>query len=253
MHPDILRLHAVIEEDHWWFVGRRRILGDVLDALVPGDEGATILDLGCGTGANIGYLSEWYRCWGLELDPEAVAYAAERYPACQFTCGSVLDLATWPELDRIDACLLTDVIEHIEDDRTAVLNATNALAPGGHLVITVPADPRLWSKHDRDHGHYRRYTQETLAETLSGLPLRRRALTSMNARLYQPIRFWRRVQKWIPLLESGTTGDTNLPPRLINPLLTRLFSGESSRVCRAIDGPPTYDRGVSLLAVYQRI
>lgn len=257
MHPDILRLHQVIEERHWWFVARRKIMTDVLEAVLPADGTPVVLDLGCGTGGNIGELAETherYECWGLEYDPDATAYAAETYPACRFVCGSALDRSTWPDLSRIDACLLMDVIEHLEDDRTAVANAAEALSPGGHLLITVPADPRLWSKHDRHHGHFRRYTMESLAAVLEGLPLERRLLTGFNARLYYPIRVWRGVQNGIPgLADRGTTGDMSVPPRLLNRPLTRLFAGESRRILGSIDGAPPYEHGVSLLAVYRRV
>jgi SAM-dependent methyltransferase len=256
MHPDILRLHQRIEERHWWFVARRKIMTDVLAAVLPGDGAPVVLDLGCGTGGNIGGLAathERYECWGLEYDPDATAYAAETYPACRFVCGSALDRSTWPDLGRIDACLLMDVIEHLEDDRTAVTNAAEALSPGGHLMITVPADPRLWSKHDRHHGHFRRYTIDSLAAVLEGLPLERRVLTGFNARLYYPIRVWRGVQKNLPwLADRGTTGDMSVPPLLVNGWLTRLFAGESARILGSIDGPPAFESGVSLLAVYRR-
>jgi hypothetical protein len=62
MHPDILRLHAEIEEKHWWFVARRAIVGGLVRRLVPPDRGHVVLDLGCGTGANLGALRHDYDC-----------------------------------------------------------------------------------------------------------------------------------------------------------------------------------------------
>lgn len=256
MHPDILPLHAQIEEDHWWFLARRRIVAEVLRSVLPPGEGHTVLDLGCGTGGNVGALGREYACTGLELDADAVRFAASHYPGGQFQQASVLDFESWPPLDPVDACLLMDVIEHLDDDRLAVANAVRILKPGGHLLITVPADPRLWSRHDEHHEHRRRYTPATLRNVPSGLPLEEVLVTGFNARLYWPIRTWRWFQLRLPqgLGSRGTTGDLHMPPAFLNRLLTGLMSGESARVLAALRGAaPPYRRGVSLLALFRRL
>ena len=254
MHPDILSLHAAIEEHHWWFVARRQIVGQVLRSVLPAGCGRTVLDLGCGTGGNLGALSSAYDCTGLELDGEAVRFASSRYPDVSFHEVSILDFESWPIHEPVDACLLMDVIEHLDDDRGAVENAARILKPGGHVLIMVPADPVLWSRHDEHHGHRRRYRPADIRHLLSDLPLSEVLVTGFNARLYWPIRLWRWLQIRVPMLRArGRTGDLSMPPAIVNRALTRLLAGESVRVQASLSGSRApYPRGVSLLALLRK-
>ena len=236
-----------------WHGGR--FFRDVLVRLAARKPKTVLLDLGCGTGGNLGALRDDFTCFGVELDREAVAFATARYPECSFRVGSIYEPATWNLPGPVDVCILSDVIEHLDDDRTALENATDALKPGGYLLVIVPADPRLWSEHDEVHEHRRRYTRATLKTLVRGLPLEVRLLTALNTRLYRPIRSWRWVQGRVPLLKgSGTTGDLAMPPAPVNRLLTWVFEGERSRVRATLEGTePPHDRGVSLLGVFTRV
>ncbi len=64
--------------------------------------------------------------------------------------------------NSINAFVLVNVLEHIEDDAQAVRWMTDALAPGGKLALFVPALPWLMSDLDRAHGHFRRYRRSDL-------------------------------------------------------------------------------------------
>ena len=66
--------------------------------------------------------------------------------------------------NKYDLILLTDVLEHIEDDVSASRWIQNTLKPGGYAIITVPALKILWSRMDDEVGHVRRYTKKTLLE-----------------------------------------------------------------------------------------
>ena len=70
MEPEIYHKTAQSEESHWWFVGRRRILNDILKGLAL-PENAPILEVGCGTGGNLPLLVRYSRVYGMELDGEA--------------------------------------------------------------------------------------------------------------------------------------------------------------------------------------
>lgn len=254
MHPDILKLHADIEQDHWWFVARRRIVGDLLRVVHPA-KGARLLDLGCGTGGNLHNLADQYTCIGVELDQEAVEFATSNHPRCRFTQGSIYAPETWGLREPVDVCLLMDVLEHLADDRTAMRNAAEVLRPGGHLLITVPSDPNLWSRHDVHHEHRRRYTMDSLAALLEDLPLERRLLSPFNAHLYPIVAASRWLQNRIAQLgRRGTTGDLSMPFVGLNWILERIFASERSRLRRAMDRPDDgFRRGVSLIALYRKL
>lgn len=83
---------------------------------------------------------------------------------------SGVETADWDRLKpyNIDSIVLSNVLEHIEDDAAAVANFRRVLQPGGALVILVPALPQLFGAMDEAVGHYRRYTPESLRAVLEG-------------------------------------------------------------------------------------
>jgi SAM-dependent methyltransferase len=90
--------------------------------------------------------------------------------------------ADWEALAayRFDSVLLSNVLEHIADDRAAVLRFKSVLPPGGKLVVLVPANPALFGSMDEAVGHYRRYTKQGLRELLAGCGFTVETLESMN-------------------------------------------------------------------------
>ena len=141
-----LEVLATLEERHFWFRARRRIIIDALRRWFPG--GHRYLEIGCGTGYNVRGIARAFPAW------EIVASDA---------------LAASPEWRRIDALDIPfhgvfdivgayDVLEHIADDRAALLEFRKACAPGGGVLLTVPQHPWLWSSADEYAQHQRRYT-----------------------------------------------------------------------------------------------
>ena len=80
MQAEQFQLHADLEEQHWWFVARRRIMRALVEQLVAGtpekDRQATVIDVGCGTGANIAALADGYRAFGIFSASEASRWAS---------------------------------------------------------------------------------------------------------------------------------------------------------------------------------
>ena len=72
-----------------------------------------------------------------------------------------------PLLGSFDTIFTLNVIEHIGDDQLAVENCHKLLAPGGRLIMLMPAYPALYNKFDKELGHYRRYTRHTMNKLLS--------------------------------------------------------------------------------------
>jgi len=154
---------VAVEDRHWWYVGRRRILEGVVDSLaLPG--GAEILDAGCGSGRNLEWLARFGAVTGLELSEDSLEYARRRAIG-SVVAGSVEDIPLADE--SFDLVTSFDVIEHVDDLR-ALRELHRLLRPGGRLLVSVPAYPFLWSEHDARNHHRRRYTTRALLEAARG-------------------------------------------------------------------------------------
>jgi ubiquinone/menaquinone biosynthesis C-methylase UbiE len=108
--------------------------------------GLSVLDCGCGMGFYLKVLAALYpscRLWGLEYEPKALRYARRHLASAGVTLlrGDVHHLPFGDEsLDRV---LLSEVLEHLEDDTAALREVWRVLKPGGLLALTVP--PRNYS------------------------------------------------------------------------------------------------------------
>src|SRR5262249_48746650 len=102
-------LHADMELRHWWFVARRQILSQVVAAVLPPSRKTTIIDVGCGTGANLAGLARDYNCVGIDTSAQAVRLAARRFPDIRFIHGQApADLDG--VLEQAGMVLLMDVL-----------------------------------------------------------------------------------------------------------------------------------------------
>lgn len=252
MEPELFRLHAAIEEEHWWFVGRRQIMRTLLAEILPPHANSRVVDVGCGTGANIASLADAYEVLGIDTTPEAIRLSQDRFPGVTFVCGRApQDLGE--RASHVDAFLLMDVLEHVAEPRALLAELTNALRPGGFVLITVPADMRLWSAHDVSFGHFLRYEMATFRDLWKDLPVRERLVSCFNSRLYPIVFAIRKVTAWRNRPWGGAGSDLSMPPSVVNDVLARILAGESRRLARAMRGEQMpYRRGVSLVAILER-
>lgn len=246
-----MAVHSYYEQQHWWFAARRDILRSIVETVVPAGVDRRVLDIGCGVGATLTAFYPDYACIGYDPSVDAIEFGRATHPQFDLRPGNAQDAIH--DLAHADVVLCNDVIEHVENDRALLEQMVAPMRPGAVLVITVPADMRLWSPADIALGHYRRYSPSTLRDALDGLPLKELLLTHFNARLYPVIRAARAAARLAR--RSGGSGGTDLHmmPVPLNAALRRLFSGEKARLLRALGTRKRgYVRGVSLLAVYRR-
>jgi len=178
------------EERHWWFRGRRKILRSLLQRL-PWPAGADVLEIGVGPGINLVTLYPLQiNLFGLEMNERSARIAAERSEARVF-CGTVERFPARLEQRKFDAITLYDVLEHINDDQSALLQLTRRLKAGGCLLLTVPAYQWLWGEHDIINQHCRRYTMPQLREKLEKAGLQVTRATYFNTLLLLPAVFVR--------------------------------------------------------------
>lgn len=247
MQPEQFAAHARVEERHWWFTGRRVILTRLVEAVA--DPGAAIADIGCGTGGNAAALAAaGHRVLGIDPASEAIALARARFAGVDFMPGDDPRLATG-HLAGGGVLLMTDVLEHVADDRALLDRAIEAVPVGGHLLLTVPADPSLWSAHDVAFGHFRRYRPDDFAALWGDRPVTVRLLSPFNARLRPLIALHRRLFG----RRTRAGGDLDVPIGPLNQVCHRVFAGEADRLVAALDrGRAPWSRGVSLVAVLRR-
>ena len=239
MDPDYYRLVAAVEHEHWWYVARRRILSRVLLNLRLA-AGARILDAGCGTGGNLQMLSQHGHVSAFEMDPHSREVAAGKGFGEVLT-GSLPDDIPF-DAATFDVVTALDVIEHIENDAGALRAIRGLLAPGGTLILTVPAYQFLWSSHDEVNHHYRRYTLARVTETLREAGFDSVHATYFNTWLFPAIAATRLFGRILP--PSRRRSDLRLPPRIVNRLLTVVFGSEAW-----ITPTHTLPFGVSILLV----
>jgi SAM-dependent methyltransferase len=253
MGPEQFRLHAELEERHWWFVGRRTIACEIVERILPPGRGRTVVDVGCGTGANIASLADRYEAVGIDPSAAAISYARERYPDVTFLCGSAPNGLGSIAADA-DLFLLMDVLEHVPDDRQLLGDLVGVSKPGSHILLTVPADMSLWSEHDVAFGHYRRYDLPLLREVWNGLPVTPRLVSYFNARLFPAVKAVRTVSRWRGGASGRSGTDLSSPPPVLNRVLSQVFAGEARRLVGCLDAvhPAGYPFGVSLVAVLRR-
>jgi SAM-dependent methyltransferase len=252
MQSEQFQLHADIEQRHWWFVARREIVKRLVAEVLPASTASTIVDVGCGTGANIAALATQHRCIGIDTSAEAIQLARGRFPNVQFIAGRAPgDLGELA--GQADLFLLTDVLEHISDDYLALSQLLAAARPSCHFLLTVPADEALWTQHDVSFGHYRRYDRERLAGIWAGLPVTTLLLSYFNARLLPLVRLVRAWNRRRGHAAGLAQTDFWLPNRASNALLTKIFAGESRPLVDALRGGMSgYRRGTSLVAMLRR-
>jgi SAM-dependent methyltransferase len=223
---------------HWWYVARRKILANLITNYVKPMQPARILEIGCGTGHNFGMLGAFGTVDAIEIDEGARAVAESRL-------GRPILTAPLPGLDGIpdasyDMIALLDVLEHIGEDQASLASIRTKLKPGGKILLTVPANPWMWSAHDRAHHHYRRYTKAGLAKVAKAAGLKIELLSHFNSLLFPVAAAARLIGK----LMGKTTSDDQMPSAPVNAVLTQVFGLETSLVGRV-----PLPAGVSLVAI----
>jgi ubiquinone/menaquinone biosynthesis C-methylase UbiE len=166
-----------IEEDrHWWFAGRTWSLLNMLDRVVAPDGQQRVLDIGCGAGNMFHHLARYGSVVGVDNNPKPLAVARER--GYDVRDGLAEDLPFDDE--SFDLVSLLDTVEHCDDDMAVLRECYRVCAPGGHLLVTVPAFMWLWSHNDELNAHRRRYTVKELEEKLARIGFRIQRMTYNN-------------------------------------------------------------------------
>jgi SAM-dependent methyltransferase len=139
---------------------RKRLVLELLREVKKGK----CLEIGCGAGdlcATLGSMG--YHVKGIDSSEKAIQLCQELHKdICQtgslnFSCQSIYHLS-----ETFDTILMFEVLEHIEDDRAALLRVHELLKPAGEVLLSVPAHESLFGPSDVFAGHFRRYDRAKL-------------------------------------------------------------------------------------------
>jgi SAM-dependent methyltransferase len=233
-----------VEGTHWWFAGRRRIIGGFVEEICRNlkMDRPRILDVGCGTGANLELLSRFGEAEGVDVSEAALAFcrarglenvrrgAAEKLP---YEDGS-FDLVT-----------ALDVVEHLDDDVAGLREMRRVLSKSGRALLFVPAFMFLWGVQDDVSHHRRRYTLSGLRRVVREAGFEVERATYANISFFAPILAGRLLMRAIGLRPAS---ENNINIGALNGLLGRVLGAESSLLRRV-----NFPLGVSALCVARRV
>ena len=193
---------AAVEPRHFWFVGRNRILMEVMRQYFP--HPGKILEIGCGTGFVLSGVRATYplaRLSGSDIFTEGLTFTARRAPdAFLFQ----MDARRIPFQDEFDLIGAFDVLEHVDEDEAVLAQIYQACETGGGVVLTVPQHRWLWSRIDDFAHHKRRYVRRELIEKVTRAGFRVEYVTSFVA-LLLPLMLVSRLMR-----KSGTNMDEQM-------------------------------------------
>jgi SAM-dependent methyltransferase len=231
--------YRALWDGHWWWRSREALLLAEIDRIGRATPVRRILDVGCGDGLFFDALARFGEVDGLESDASLLRDPRWRDRIAVGRLGAQVRPAR-----SYDLVLMLDVLEHIEDDRAALDSALALTRPGGVLLMTVPALPWLWSRHDEANAHFRRYRPGGLRRRLGRAGFVVESLRFVFAWTVVPML----LRRWLTPAGTGAADhDVAIPPEPINGLLAAWSKAEHA-LGRVVPWPI----GSSLLAVARR-
>src|SRR5215216_2496292 len=211
-----------VEERHWWYVGRRRIIQNLVEKICTSMDNPSprILDVGCGTGANLKMLAHYGKAEGIDISQQAIDFCGER-GLQSVKLGAAEDLPY--ENDSFELVTALDVIEHLDDDVAGLREMRRVLRPDGRLLLFVPAFMFLWGVQDDVSNHRRRYTLPSLLRAVEAAGFAVEWSSYANISFFLPVLLVRSVMRWLGS-RADTEYDINIS--LMNGPFSRLFAAE---------------------------
>ena len=225
---------SIGQPDYWWYTARAELLHAALGDFLGTPR--RLLDVGSADGPSVSWMRGDHERFAVDLDPRGLTPGSG-------ICASAVAL---PFRDgSFDAVGAFDVIEHCRSEDEVVAELSRVLAPGGRLLVSVPAYQWAWTDHDVRAGHHRRYTRPRLVAAVERAGLSVRRCTYGFAGVF-PMFAAERVAR--RMRQAPSDARNRLPK--VPPALERLLNGVShaeARVLRHNDLP--FGSSVFLAAV----
>jgi len=212
-----------VEDKHWWFVGRRAILESFMRGIVAKigarPSAIRILDVGCGTGANLEMLSQFGEAEGVDVSDDALEFCRGKGLNVQKGLAEKLPY----EDGAFDVTTALDVVEHLDDDVAGLKEMFRVTKSGGYSLIFVPAFMWLWGVQDDISHHRIRYTKSQIIERLEKAGYSIERATYANWTFFAPILAGRTLMK---LTGIKPESENNVNVSALNGVFGRIFSSE---------------------------
>jgi SAM-dependent methyltransferase len=213
-----------VEETHWWFAGRRQIIKSFLDHIYGNAASGAerrILDVGCGTGANLEMLSEYGKAEGVDVSDEALSFCHARGLDC--VKRGAAEALPYDE-KSFDLVAGLDVVEHLDDDLAGLKEMYRVLRPEGRALLFVPAFMFLWGVQDDISNHRRRYTLAELKHVVREAGFKVERASYVNISFFAPVFFGRLLMRVFRLRPES---ENNLTIGFLNGVLGKILGAES--------------------------
>lgn len=227
--PIEYRIMYSVEDTHWWYLGMNTIFSEIVKRQIP-QKSYRILDSGCGTGGAAEHLLRQFgSVVEMDLSLTGLGYCKKR-TLKDLVCGSVGQLPL--QTASFDLVASFDVLyeKSVPDVRTAIIEVSRILMPGGYFVLRVPAYDWLRGRHDEAVNTGRRFTRREISRLVidSGFDILHSSY--VNAILF-PLALGKRLgEKLFP--KSKPVSDFYVPGKLVNRLLAAILRAEAPVVSR---------------------
>jgi SAM-dependent methyltransferase len=243
---------ADIEDRHFWFRARNLLIYELTRRITSSfNPKNLVLEVGCGTGNVLRVLRKACpSCTvaGVELWRDGLRHARTRSDAALVQA----DVREWPFGRQVDLVGMFDVLEHIPEDRKTLVALRQCLAPGGRLLLTVPAHQSLWSYFDEAAKHCRRYSPDDIRQKLTEAGFQVEFLSQFMSCIFPLVWIVRKLrglsrQADSQSVQAQASGEFRIVPGF-NQLLTFLLNLEAAWVARGHRLPI----GTSLVVIARR-
>lgn len=233
--------YRLYEKTWWWFVGRRNLLTKLLKDIKSNTK---VLDIGCGSGENTKILKNTNQYYGIDISENVLkdAYTNKVTNLCLGTANALPFKS-----NSFGLVLSLDVLEHLDDEKTAIQEVYRILTKNGICIVTVPALRFLWSGHDVVNQHRKRYTKNELKDLLVSNKFTIKRITYWNFFLFFPLALVR-VIKNVVCSQQQPKSHFRILPSCVNKLLLFVLSIENALILHGVGLPV----GVSVVCVCKK-
>jgi len=212
-----------VENEHWWFLVKRKIIAYIIDKKVKKNENSILLDFGCGTGGNLYELSKKYTTYGADMSELAINFCKKRNLNNIFTNDHFFNNLEYK--GKFDIITILDVIEHIDEDQKLLESLRDLLTEDGSIVITVPAYQFLFGPHDISLMHKRRYVKKSLRKVVENSGYQIYKLSYFNT-ILAPLIILRRFLDRNLKKQEYYKDEDDIPNKFLNNILKAIFGLE---------------------------